>query len=352
MSSFEIAQILSKHNLKTQSDVSLQKYNTFGIEASAELFLTILSDHDFKNLCQALPEIPGHYPIFYLGGGSNIVLTKNFEGLVIRLAHEGIEFRTCDIVDTFIVTAMAGENWSNFVDACCEKNLSGIENLALIPGTVGAAPIQNIGAYGVELKDVFWELKAFNRKTFQWRTFNKEQSQFAYRDSFFKSSEGKDYLIYSVSLLLSTQFKANTQYPDLQKIMGFSPTHPREVAAAVKSIRQQKLPDPKVIGNAGSFFKNPILSLIDFLTLQSRFPDIPFFRMGNDYVKVPAAWLIDRAEWKGKNFGTVGVHRNQALVLVNLGGATGKDVQKLASEIQEDVQNKFGITLEPEPLYV
>ncbi len=287
----------------------------------------------------------------FLGGGSNVLLCNDYNGLLIRNAIKGKQIVREDDEHVFL-KVYSGENWHDTVMYCVERNWGGIENLSLIPGTVGAAPMQNIGAYGVELEQVFDQLEAFNLQSFELETFNKAQCAFGYRESVFKRQFKGQYFIYSVTFKLSKKPSIHVDYGDIQAVLnekGLSPetTSIKDVSAAVIQIRQSKLPDPKVLGNSGSFFKNPQISKEHFEALKLQFPDIKGYPQ-NDGIKVPAGWLIEQCGWKGKRVGNTGSHAKQALVLVNYGGATGAEIFQVAQDIIKSVSDKFSIHLEPE----
>lgn len=287
----------------------------------------------------------------FLGGGSNVLLCNDYNGLLIRNAIKGKQIVHEDDDHVFL-KVYSGENWHETVMYCVERNWGGIENLSLIPGTVGAAPMQNIGAYGVELEQVFDQLEAFNLHSFELETFNKTQCAFGYRESVFKRQLKGQYFIYSVTFKLSKKPCIHVDYGDIQAVLnekGLSPetTSIKDVSAAVIQIRQSKLPDPKVLGNSGSFFKNPQITKEHFESLKLQFPDIKGYPQ-NEGMKVPAGWLIEQCGWKGKRVGNTGSHAKQALVLVNYGGATGSEIYQLAQDIIKSVSDKFSIQLEPE----
>ncbi len=285
-----------------------------------------------------------------LGGGSNVLFTRNFLGLVLKMEIRGIEVIE-DALDSVLVGFGAGEIWHQCVMWAVEKGLGGIENLALIPGTVGAAPMQNIGAYGVELKEVFHSLDAYEVKTGKVVRFFNEDCKFGYRYSVFKGAQKDKYIVTRVNLRLSKKPVFNVAYGAVKETldqMGIEELSLKSVSQAIINIRQSKLPDPAQLGNAGSFFKNPVVENGFFDALRAAFEDIPGYRLNNEFTKVPAAWLIDQCGWKGKRYGNVGVHSKQALVLVNHGGGDGQEVVELSKEIQQSVQNTFGIRLETE----
>src|SRR5690554_4139013 len=325
---------------------SLKTYNTFGIDCSARYFVSINSVSELK---QALSSRTSE-ELFVLGGGSNMLLINDLNALVLHINIKGIEVvkETDSVV---YVKAMAGENWHNFVLHCIKNDFGGLENLSLIPGNVATAPIQNIGAYGVELKDVFVSCQALDLKENRQVTFKKEDCSFGYRDSVFKRNKGR-YIITSVILKLTTKdHYKNISYGAIQSKLrekGINGPSIQQISNAVISIRQSKLPDPKILGNGGSFFKNPVVSMNQFRDLQEQYPDMPHYSFGENQIKIPAGWLIEQCGYKGKRFQEVGVHKNQALVLVNYGNAKGEQLWELAQKIQKSVQNKFNIYIEPE----
>ena len=334
--------------MRIHKNFSLKKHNTFGIDAKCAAFAEVKSEDDAKRVLA-----DNKLPLQLLGGGSNVLFLKEFyDSLVVKNSIGGIE-----IVENteggVLVEIGGGVDWHSFVLWAIENDLAGVENLSLIPGTVGAAPIQNIGAYGVELKDVFTKLNALDLKTLGIQTFTKEECQFGYRDSIFKNELLGQYFITKVFLTLQKKAtKLNTDYGDISKILKEkkieNPTI-RDVSNAVISIRKSKLPDPSVIGNAGSFFKNPTIPKGQFEILKTQFPNIVGYPTADSAeIKVAAGWLIEQCNWKGKRLGTVGVHERQALVLVNYGGGKGSQIVDLAKKIQTSVFEKFGIQLMPE----
>lgn len=326
----------------------LKTYNTFGISVSASQFVEINALEQLEVLHKN--EAFNNKPFLILGGGSNILFTKNYDGLVLKNNLKGISIEKEDDNNIY-VKAAAGELWHDFVLYCVDRNWGGIENLSLIPGTVGAAPMQNIGAYGEEIKETFYSLEAFNMNNGKLETFTNKQCQFGYRESIFKHELKGQYFIISVTLKLNKKPIVNTGYGDIQNLLDskhIKVPSIKDVSNAVIDIRRSKLPDPKEIGNAGSFFKNPVINLEQYESLKLTYPDIKSFPAQEGKVKIPAAWLIEKAGWKGKRFGNIGVHEKQALVLVNYGGGKGKDIIELASKIIESVKTKFNITLTPE----
>jgi len=289
-------------------------------------------------------------PKLILGGGSNLLLTRNVDGLVLKIDISGIDEVKEDNAHIF-VRAGAGENWHGFVQYTMDRNWGGLENLSLIPGNVGATPIQNIGAYGVELKDVFYELEAYDRKEKKVYSFGVNDCLFAYRDSIFKSVGKGRYIILNVTVVLHKNPVLNTHYGAIReelKKMGVQTPTIQDVSRAVIKIRQSKLPDPAVIGNAGSFFKNPVVDQTKFVSLSEKYPEMPAYPHEDQSVKLAAGWLIEQCGWRGYRKADAGVHNNQALVLVNYGKATGKEIFELSEKIVVSVHKKFGITLERE----
>lgn len=333
--------------LQIRENVSLKNFNTFGVEAIARYLVEIYHEDDLTELFLDPQWL--QIPRLVLGGGSNVLFTKDFDGLVIRMNIRGIEHRISH--EEVYVEAGAGENWNELVNYCVSHNFAGMENLSLIPGSVGASPVQNIGAYGVELKDVFDSCRAFEISTQQIKTFVKEACGFGYRESVFKSELKNQFIITSVKFKLSLQPKVNTTYgaiiTELQN-RGISNPTISDVSKVVSQIRVSKLPDPSTIGNAGSFFKNPIIELVQFEKLKAEFPDVVNFPLGKNQVKLAAGWLIEQCGWKGKVVGQTGTYKNQALVLVNYGHATGVEIFALSSQIIDSVYNKFGVALQRE----
>ena len=334
--------------MKFETDFSLKPYNTFGIDVKAKQFARFDTVEELLELLQR-PEVKAEQKLI-LGGGSNVLFTRDFDGIVLLNGIKGMEVVRQD-ADFAYVKACGGEVWHQLVLFCLEQNLGGIENLSLIPGTVGAAPLQNIGAYGVELKDVFYELEAVHLETGELHTYDNKACQFGYRESIFKREVKGQFIVTAVTLRLHKQHQLNTSYgaikSTLEEMQVQQPTI-HDVSAAVCHIRRSKLPDPAQIGNAGSFFKNPEIPLLLFDVLKEQYPDMPAYPVSETSVKVPAGWLIEQCGWKGKVIGNYGVHKNQALVLVNYGGAEGKNLLALAQDIILSVKEKFGIALQPE----
>lgn len=329
------------------NNFSLKNYNTFGIEAKAKQFVAVHSVSELKSIL----EQNKNQQKFILGGGSNMLLTKNIEALVIHIDLKGKKILKED-ADYVWVESQAGENWHQFVLWAIDQNFGGLENMSLIPGNVGTTPIQNIGAYGTEMKDTFVSCEAINIENQEMRTFTNEECRFGYRESVFKNEIKDQYIIVSVVFKLTKQnHKINTSYGDITaELAKNNITTPglKDVSNAVIAIRKSKLPDPAELGNSGSFFKNPILLKTDFKKIHQKFPEMRFFDISETEVKVPAGWLIEQAGLKGKRFGDAGIHKNQALVLVNYGDATGQEILDVSKTVQDTVFNTFGIHIEAE----
>ncbi|MDR7208866.1 UDP-N-acetylmuramate dehydrogenase [Flavobacterium piscis] len=333
--------------MEIQCNFSLKNYNTFGIEAQARRFVAVHSVDELKTIL----EENKNEKKFILGGGSNMLLTKDIEALVIHIDLKGKKIIRED--DDFVwIQSQAGETWHDFVLYTIDNNFGGLENMSLIPGNVGTTPIQNIGAYGTEIKDTLVSCEAINIKTQELRTFTNAECNFGYRESIFKNEIKDQYIITSVVYKLTKRnHKINTSYGDITaELTKNNITKPtlKEVSNAVIAIRQSKLPDPKELGNSGSFFKNPILLKSDFEKIHQKFPEMKYYEVSETEVKVPAGWLIEQAGFKGKRFGDAGVHKNQALVLVNYGNATGQEILAVSKDVQETVFKTFGIHIEAE----
>ncbi|MEO8760489.1 MAG: UDP-N-acetylmuramate dehydrogenase [Bacteroidia bacterium] len=330
------------------TNYSLKRYHTFGTDVYASYFTEINSVEDFKELQKS--DVYKNNLSLILGGGSNLLFTKNYEGLVIKNNLSGIEIVKQD--DNYVfVKAAAGENWQDFVLFCVSNNYGGVENLSLIPGCVGASPMQNIGAYGVEIKDVCFEVNAIDVKTGEDKTFSNEECKFGYRESVFKHIYKNKYLITSVVFKLNKKPIFNTSYGAIEqelKAMGVTQPSVKAISDAVIQIRSSKLPDPAKIGNAGSFFKNPEISQQKHHELKEQFPALVAYALDNGNYKLAAGWLIEQCGFKGKRFGDAGVHVNQALVLVNYGSANGNEIYNLSQQVLDAVQHKFGVVLERE----
>jgi len=333
--------------MEIRENVSLKRLNSFGIDVSANYFV---ETHSLEDVRAVIAEAKFNgLPKLVLGGGSNILLRNNFNGIVLKVAFKGISILRED-VDHVYLKIGAGENWHSLVMHCVANNWGGIENLSLIPGNVGAAPMQNIGAYGVELKEVFVELEAIDLGSGELTRFSKHDCQFGYRDSVFKNELRDTYMLSAITLRLNKTHVVNTSYGAIEDelaAMQIGAVDIKAVSQAVINIRSSKLPDPAVLGNAGSFFKNPILLAEDFEQLKSEHPDIVSYGAENG-IKVAAGWLVDQCGWKGKRSGSAGVHEKHALVLANYGNASGDEVFNLSEEILNSVRSKFGVTLERE----
>ncbi|MGN6401296.1 MAG: UDP-N-acetylmuramate dehydrogenase [Flavisolibacter sp.] len=335
--------------MKVLENVSLFSYNTFGIDAHAKYFSAFSNVAELEELLNnSKLQTPNAKLI--LGGGSNILLTKNFDGLVLKNEIKGIEVIEEDEEHVYIKVG-AGESWHRFVMYCVKNNYGGVENLSLIPGNVGASPMQNIGAYGVEVKDVFWELEALHIHDKTTKKFSLEDCAFGYRESVFKNKYRNQFVITSVTYRLKKKPSFNTSYGAIQQElekMGAKVLSIAAISQAVINIRSSKLPDPKEVGNAGSFFKNPQILKHQLQELKQMYPTIPSFSVDVDHVKVPAGWLIEQCGWKGYRKGDAGCYPKQALVLVNYGNASGSEIFALSEEILQSVKSKFKIELERE----
>ena len=333
--------------MQIENNFSLKSYNTFGIEAKAKQFVAVHSNEELKTIL----ENHSNDTKFILGGGSNMLLTQDINALVIHIDLKGKKIIQQD--DDFVwVESQAGENWHEFVLWTIDQDFGGLENMSLIPGNVGTTPVQNIGAYGREIKDTFTSCEAMEIATQKMRTFTKEECNFGYRESIFKQDVKDQYIITSVVYKLTKRnHKINTSYGDITKELDDKnitiPTL-KDVSNAVIAIRQSKLPNPKELGNSGSFFKNPVVLKEDFLKVQAKFPGIKFYEVSPTEVKVPAGWLIENAGLKGYRKDDAGVHKNQALVIVNYGNATGKELLELSKFVQQTVFDKYGISIETE----
>ncbi len=331
-----------------EENYSLKKLNTFGIEASARYFAECSNVDQISEILSETAFI--NAPKLILGGGSNLLFTKNFDGLVIKNNLKGIELVKED-QDFYYVKAGAGEQWHQLVMHCISNNYAGLENLSLIPGNVGASPMQNIGAYGVEIKDHFFELEALHIQDKKLHTFNNAQCKFGYRESVFKREFKNQFLITSVTFKLLKHPKFSIHYGAIEKemeTMGVKEISIQSISQAVINIRSSKLPNPAQIGNAGSFFKNPEVTGDKFQTLKSKFPAIVGYDLESGNVKLAAGWLIEQTGWKGKTIGDAGVHKLQALVLVNYGNATGVEIWNLSQKVMDSVKEMFGVDLERE----
>ena len=334
--------------MQIQEGQSLKSMNTFGIDAKAKYLCNIREQSDLEALIQT--DLFKKEKHLILGGGSNILLTQDYDGLVIKNKLRGISLINEDD-DSISLKVMSGEVWHELVLYCVENNWAGIENLSLIPGSVGAAPMQNIGAYGVELKSVFIELEALHLETGEIHTFDTEKCDFGYRQSIFKNRLKGQYFILSIIIKLHKKPKLHLAYGAISKtLQSFGKNNPsiQDVSQAVIHIRQSKLPDPAELGNSGSFFKNPIIENEQYQQLKAKFPDLVAYPAGKKHTKLAAGWLIEQCGYKGKRYGDTGAHQHQALVLVNYGNAKGADIWNLALKIQASVKAKFGVDIKPE----
>jgi len=331
--------------LKIQENISLKKYNTFGIAVNAKRFISVTSVYELQQLLKVEKDI------FLLSGGSNMLLTKEVDQLVVHIDIKGISIDNED-ENAVYLTINAGEDWHEFILWCISNNYGGLENLSLIPGNVGTCPIQNIGAYGVEVKDTITKVEGLVLETRKLVSFSNEDCKFGYRNSIFKNSHKAKIIITSVGFKLTKRnHKLNTSYGAIETELSskniLKPSL-KNISDAVIKIRKSKLPDPKEIGNSGSFFKNPVISKKQFLELRKVHSNMPNYVVSENEIKIPAGWLVEQSGFKGKRFGDAGVHEKQALVLVNYGNASGQDILKLAKKIQKTVVTKFGISLEIE----
>ncbi|MCB0409315.1 MAG: UDP-N-acetylmuramate dehydrogenase [Flavobacteriales bacterium] len=328
-----------------QQNTSLKPYNTFGVDVNSSFFTDVSSVNNLKQILQKNIK-----PLLILGGGSNILLTKNFNGLVVKNNIRGIDLLD-DTENDVVLKVGSGENWHQFVMYCIDHGYCGVENLSLIPGSVGASPMQNIGAYGVEVKDLIEEVEVLDLKNFSIKTFKNSECEFGYRTSIFKTSHKDKYFITAVTFRLSKKPNLNTSYGAIEsELMNRGITKPsiKDVSDAVIAIRQSKLPDPAKIGNSGSFFKNPIVTVEELKNIQNEYENVPNYLQEDGTYKIAAGWLIEQCGWKGKKIEDYGVHDKQALVLVNYGGATGQQIYQLSDDIINSVKEKFNVTLERE----
>ncbi len=334
--------------MEIAQNFSLKRFNTFGVDAAARAFVNATSENELFEILSAA-ELKS-YPKFILGGGSNILLTKDFNGLVIKNSIPGIEILKED-EHTATLEAGAGVNWNDLVEYCINRNMGGIENLILIPGTAGAAPIQNIGAYDEELSETFYSLRGFYTDTGTPAIFYKNDCRFGYRSSIFKKELKNKFAITKIQLKLNKNPRPNISYGNVKEELeksGITDFNIRNVSKAIAKIRREKLPDPGVIGNAGSFFKNPEIGSDQFNKLKEKYPDIRGYLLGNENFKLAAAWLIEKAGWRGYRKGNTGTHERQPLVIVNYGGASGEEILHFAKDVKRSVYEKFEIVLEEE----
>ncbi|MCF0043618.1 UDP-N-acetylmuramate dehydrogenase [Dyadobacter fanqingshengii] len=338
--------------MQIQSNFSLRNFNTFGLESTASFFAEVRSVEELTEILR--DPVWKQTPKFILGGGSNVLFTQNVNALVIHPAMKGVD-KIKEDEDHIWLKVGAGESWHGFVMHCVEHNYGGVENLSLIPGTVGAAPMQNIGAYGVEIKDVVEAVETVSIDEGQKRIFSNKECEFGYRESIFKKALKNQFVVTGVTFVLNKKPVINVGYGDVQKTlaeMNVSNPTIADVSQAIITIRRSKLPDPAQIGNAGSFFKNPEIASDQYNNLKKLYPEMPGYTVSETMVKVPAGWLIEQAGWKGYRQGSIGVHQKQALVLVNYGGGNGNEIRELAGTIQDSVETKYGIRLSPEVNFI
>ena len=332
--------------MNIKKDFSLKNYNTFRTDAYANYFVEcetidelkqVLKKSEFKEKSRLV-----------IGGGSNLLFTSDYQGVVIYPNIKGIE-KIKENDSRVYIKAFCGENWDQFVEFCVDRNYGGVENLSLIPGKVGAVPIQNIGAYGVEAKDSIVRIEALEIKSGRIKRFTKEECKFGYRDSIFKNVYKNKYIIIAVIFELSKNPELVTDYGTITKELSkYKQKNLKTIREIIIKIRKSKLPDPEEIGNAGSFFKNPVVNRKKFLEIKDNYPDMPFYTLSDNSIKIPAGWMIEECGWKGKHEGAVGVYEKQALILVNFGDASGKEIYELSQKIKSDVYNRFSILLEEE----
>jgi UDP-N-acetylmuramate dehydrogenase len=333
--------------MKIENNFSLLPYNTFGLNVLCDYFYEYETIDELKKLIESGVSKDSEKWI-HIGGGSNLLFLGNYEGTVLHSVIKGIEKKD-ETTENCIVRVGAGEKWDDFVQWSINNQLGGVENLSFIPGEVGASPVQNIGAYGIEAKDVIYSVETISAIDGSVRIFMNEECNFGYRNSMFKTT--KDYIVTHVNYILRKMpfYQYNLEYTHLRETLsGYPEINLQNVREAIITIRKEKLPDPVEWGNAGSFFKNPIIPYAQFLEIQKKYPDIPHYKVGEDFIKIPAGWLIEKTGWKGKNLGAAGVYEKQALVLINRGGASGLDIWSLADKIKQSVEAEFNIFIEPE----
>ncbi|HEX2937021.1 MAG TPA: UDP-N-acetylmuramate dehydrogenase [Bacteroidales bacterium] len=329
-----------------EENYPLRSLNTFGIKASARYFAEATTPEDIRSVLSIFRD--HELPKLIMGGGSNLLFTGDFNGIVYYPSIKGREIIKMNESNVWI-KAYAGENWDQFVAYCVGRNWGGLENLSLIPGNVGACPVQNIGAYGVEVKDTIDSVEVIDIATGEIKIFANASCKFGYRDSIFKNEAANRYLVLSVTFRLDINPSINIAYKDvLEELKHYDKVDVATVRQSIINIRNRKLPDPEEMGNAGSFFKNPVIAIDHFKTIRNQYPEVPMYPVSEEFVKIPAAWLIQTAGWKGKREGNTGTHPNQPLVIVNYGGATGTEIVDFAKKIQESVMHQFNIELEME----
>jgi len=336
--------------MKIEKHTSLLPYNTFGIDVKADFFIEYESASDLQDVLKS--EIVRNNRTLHIGGGSNLLFMHDFKGVILHSAIHSIQ-KVNEDANSIYLEVGSSVNWDDFVGCCVENGWGGVENLSLIPGEVGASAVQNIGAYGVEVKEVIVEVNTVEIETACFKAFMNEDCRYGYRDSIFKNELKGKYIITSVLFRLNKNPEFRLKYQHLEdEVIKSGALNLSNIRKTIIHIRESKLPDPKITGNAGSFFMNPVIPKEQFLALQVLYPQIPHYFDSETSEKIPAAWLIDQCGWKGKHIGNAGVHEKQALVLVNLGGATGAEIVFLAEQIQQSVKVKFGIELKPEVNYI
>ena len=336
--------------MKINQHISLLPYNTFGIDVNADFFIEYDSAADLQDVLRS--ETVKNNKTLHIGGGSNLLFLNDYNGVILHSAIRSIE-KIFEDADSVLLEVGSSVNWDDFVGFCVTNGWGGAENLSLIPGEAGAAAVQNIGAYGVEVQELIVNVNSVEVETTAFKTFTKEECRYGYRNSIFKNELKGKYIITSIVFRLTKNpvFRLNYQHLE-EEVLKNGEVNLQNIRSTIIHIRQAKLPDPKVTGNAGSFFMNPVIPKEQFLSLQSLYPQLPHYYDSETMEKIPAAWLIDQCGWKGKRIGNAGVHENQALVLVNLGGAKGSEIVYLAQQIQQSVKEKFGIELTPEVNYI
>ncbi len=329
-----------------QKNISLKNFNSFGLDVNAKYYIKLSDQQQVVDFIKS--DLSNIRPVFVIGEGSNVLFSKDFNGLLVQPKISGIE--KLDETSEYIKLRVgAGENWDNFVNSCVQNNFGGIENLSLIPGSVGACPIQNIEAYGVEVREVIESVEAVDIETADVRIFTNQECKFSYRSSIFKQLLKNKFIITHVNFRFEKKHHVKTSYGDIEKELNkFPETNIQNIRKAIINIRNSKLPDPKELGNAGSFFLNPVVTTDEANSLKQYYPKMPFFKVSDNKVKLSAAWLIEQSNWKGKRVGDVGTYKKQPLVIVNYGNAAGKDILNIATKIRKAVKNNFAIELEME----
>ena len=329
-----------------QKNISLRNFNSFGLDVNAKYYIKLSDQQQVIDFIKS--DLSNIRPLFIIGEGSNVLFSKDFNGLLVHPKIMGVE-KPEETPEYVKLSVGAGENWDNFVNTCVHNNYGGIENLSLIPGSVGACPIQNIEAYGVEVREVIESVEAVEIDTAEIRTFSNEECKFSYRNSIFKQQLKNKYIITHVNFRFNKNHCIRTSYGDIEKELNkFPETNIQNIRKAIINIRTSKLPDPKELGNAGSFFLNPVVTLEEANSLKQYYPKMPFFKVSDNKIKLSAAWLIEQSNWKGKRVGDVGTYKKQPLVIVNYGNAAGKDILNIATKIRKAVRNNFAIDLEME----